>query len=188
MKKIYDFCNVFIGININRMKSDNNLSGQDFNMEYDVLKANDNNILFNEIEKPRLTKYFLEKIDDEKIFIKKGDIILKLIYPIRFIYVNYDSFFLVPSMYCVIRVNENSKIDSLTLWSYLNSSYVKKNILSKIQGNSNSISIKINDIKNMEVNENIIKKINTKLFYKINVYNQLQTKKNNILMDIINKY
>lgn len=187
MKKINDLCDVFIGVNINRHKLNIKSSSKDLISEYNVLKTCDNNILLNELEKPKLVKYHLEKIDDEKIFVKKGDILLKLIYPIKFIYVNSDFKFLVPSMYCVIRIKEKSKINELTLWSYLNSNYVSKNISKQIQGNANSISIKINDIKNMEFNENIVKNINSKLFYKFHIYNQLQNKKNNILMNIINR-
>lgn len=188
MIKISDFCDIFIGLNINRLKNEINSLSQNSNIDYYVLRTNDNSILFNEIEKPKLIKNSFEKINDNKMFVRKGDILLKLIYPIKFIYVNCESVFLVPSMYCIIRVNNKSKFDSMTLWAYLNSNYVKKHVYSKIQGNSNSISIKINDIKNMEINQNIIKKVNSNLFYKIHLYSQLQNKKINLLMDIINKY
>ena len=135
--KLGDISNIFIGVLINREISGFgeyqyklfNLKNYDFNEEYETVKT--------------------QKFLDDKLT-KKGDLLIKLIYPNRIIFIDEKlENFLVPSQMCVIRP-DYKKVDAEFLKWYLESDMGKKEIELDITGSSIQ-KISVASLKKLEV-------------------------------------
>ncbi len=171
--------NLFIGTS--RYVTDNNISLKTGNFyKYKTLKVNlniaelidglDNNIFFN--------SYFEKEINN-KYFLKKGDILVKLVKPIEFFFVieNIDAIF--NKSYCVIRSNSYSFEKMTYLWSYLKIN--EKNISKKLSQQQVISLINIKDIKKIKIDEKVFDDEFLKLFYLKTELKNLLNKKQNLL-------
>lgn len=127
---------------------------------------------------------------------KKGDILIKLIYPNRVIYMDEDmEKLLVPSQMCLIRANENKVNPHFLKW-YLESDIGKQNLL---LGTTGSIIPKISvaSLKKIEIpNISIEKQNETAELIKLwgkekkilkEIINQKDCLYNNMIMQIVEK-
>lgn len=135
--KLENISEVFIGILTSREISDFgeyqykifNIKNYDSNEEYETVKA--------------------EKRLDDKLT-KKGDLLIKLIYPNRIVYIDENlEGFLVPSQMCVIRP-DTQKIDPEFLKWYLESDLGKEIIEPHITGSSIQ-KISVGSLKKLEI-------------------------------------
>lgn len=87
---------------------------------------------------------------------KKGDLLFRLLYPNKIIYVNKElEGLLIPSQYCIIRV-QNEKMDPDVLKWYLESKRAKQDLNSKITG-SIIKSMPVSNLKTLEIPDISIK-------------------------------
>lgn len=90
----------------------------------------------------------LKNFDDK--LTRKGDLLIRLVYPNRIIYIDGDmENLLVPSQMCIIRVDPK-KVDSQYLKWYLESESGKERILENITGSSIQ-KISVSDLRKLEV-------------------------------------
>ena len=90
----------------------------------------------------------LKNFDDK--LTRRGDLLIRLVYPNRIIYIDGDmENLLVPSQMCIIRVDPK-KVDSQYLKWYLESESGKERILENITGSSIQ-KISVSDLRKLEV-------------------------------------
>lgn len=90
----------------------------------------------------------LKNFDDK--LTRKGDLLIRLVYPNRIIYIDGEmENLLVPSQMCIIRVDPK-KVDSQYLKWYLESESGKERILENITGSSIQ-KISVSDLRKLEV-------------------------------------
>lgn len=119
--KIEDIAQVIIGV---LTKRENEENGQN---EYSLfsLKNYEEN---NEYEKLKTNKNIEDKVA------RNGDLLFRLLYPNRIIYVDEKiEGMLIPSQFCIIRTNK-SKMDSIVLKWYLESNSVQEELKQKVTG------------------------------------------------------
>lgn len=164
--KLEDISEIFIGVLTSREIKDLgrykynifNLKNYDLQEEYEIVKT----------EKP---------LEDK--LTKKGDLLIKLIYPNRIIYIdNKLENLLVPSQMCVIRTDKK-KMDSRFLKWYLENDIGKEKILSEITGSSIQ-KISVASLKKIDVPVLDLEKQKT-ITDLINLWN----KEKDVLQDII---
>ena len=90
-----------------------------------------------------------DKLLDDKLT-KEGDILIRLIYPNRVIYINEQmKDLLVPSQMCVIRVDRNKYNSDFLKW-YLESDLGKEKLLDETKGSSIQ-KISVSSLKEIEI-------------------------------------
>lgn len=103
------------------------------------------------INKEDLGQAVLSKDVDEDKYTREGDIVIKLSTPYDAAYVTADMAGLViPSFCAAIRVTKKDMIDAKYLSAFLNTGYVKEQLLSKVVGSAKPM-IKISDIRELNV-------------------------------------
>lgn len=135
--KLENIAEVFIGVLTSREITNSgqyqykmfNIKNYDLNEEYEIVRT--------------------EKVLDDKLT-KKGDLLIKLIYPNRIIYIDENlEGLLVPSQMCVIRLN-TPKINPEFLKCYLESDLGKEKIEPYITGSSIP-KISVASLKKIEI-------------------------------------
>ena len=103
------------------------------------------------INKEDLGQAVLSREVDEDKYTKEGDIVIKLSTPYDAAYVTADMAGLViPSFCAVIRVIKDGVADVKFLSAFLNTKYVKEQLLSKVVGSAKPM-IKVADIKELNI-------------------------------------
>lgn len=103
------------------------------------------------INKEDLGQAVLSKDVDEDKYTRESDIVIKLSTPYDAAYVTADMAGLViPSFCAAIRVTKKDMIDAKYLSAFLNTGYVKEQLLSKVVGSAKPM-IKISDIRELNV-------------------------------------
>lgn len=181
--KLEDVANISIGILTSREKNQYgeyeykifNLKNYDEKEEYEIVKM------------PRNLQSKLTK---------KGDILIKLIYPNRVIYIGEDmENLLVPSQMCLIRVDKNKANPQFLKW-YLESDIGRQNLLQGITG-SIIPKISVSSLRKIEIPKISIEKQNEtaeliELWGKEKrileeIINQKDCLYNNMIMQIVEK-
>lgn len=105
------------------------------------------------INKDDLGEAVLTKDIDEKKYTKEGDVVIKLSTPYDAAYVTEEMAGLViPSFCAVVRAKEDAPADTKYLSAFLNSSYVRDQLVSKVVGSTRPM-LKISDINGLEIPE-----------------------------------
>lgn len=103
------------------------------------------------INKEDLGQAVLSKDVDEDKYTREGDIVIKLSTPYDAAYVTADMAGLVIPSFCAsVRVTKKDMIDAKYLSAFLNTGYVKEQLLSKVVGSAKPM-IKISDIRDLNV-------------------------------------
>ena len=93
-----------------------------------------------------------KQIDDDK-YTREGDVVIKLSTPYDAAYINAeDAGIAIPSFCAAIRIKDENKMDAQYLSAFLNSSYVRDELIAKVVGSTRPM-IKITDIRALEVPE-----------------------------------
>lgn len=102
------------------------------------------------IIKVDLGKVNLSKAIDDDKYTQEGDVIIKLSTPYDAVYISKENVGLaIPSFCAAIRLMDD-KVDAKYLLAYLNSSYVRNQLTSKVMGASRPM-IKITDIRKLNI-------------------------------------
>lgn len=110
-------------------------------------------IVSGAINKDDLGEAVLTKDIDEKKYTKEGDVVIKLSTPYDAAYVTEEMAGLViPSFCAVVRAKEDAPADTKYLSAFLNSSYVRDQLVSKVVGSTRPM-LKISDINGLEIPE-----------------------------------
>ncbi|KFB07966.1 hypothetical protein [Malacoplasma iowae] len=186
IKKIENYFDVFLGVS--RFVDENNNKSKvahDVNyIKHKIMRMDTSKILISSREDFTESVGLFAKELDKSNFIKKGDIVVKLMFPLKFIYIDFkieDNNYLIPSQYCIIRKKSNS-INPIDLWAYLNNSDSIKKIISKKEGNNLMNFVKISYIKEISYDDSSLSNLKTNLFYKLTKLTSLIEKKK-ILID-----
>ena len=93
-----------------------------------------------------------KKIDEDK-YTHEGVVVIKLSKPYDAAYVNAEEAGIAIQSYCAaIRITDKSKMDARYLSAFLNSSYVRDELIAKVVGSTRPM-IKITDIRTLKVPE-----------------------------------
>ena len=96
------------------------------------------------------TAELVKKIDDDK-YTHEGDVVIKLSTPYDAAYITKgDAGIAIPSFCAAIRIKDCNEMDAEYLLAYLNSSYVREQLVAKVMGSTRPM-IKITDIRALEV-------------------------------------
>ena len=176
---------LFIGAT--RFLTDNSILDNFGNFyKYKMLKVNLNNDgLIDDFDQSLFFNSYFSKQIDEKYFLKKGDILVKLIKPIEFFLITKNMDCIFNKSFCIIRSTKDDYENSLNLWSYLKIN--EKNISKKLSQQQFVSMINLKDIKKIRINEKSINKNLLKFFYKKSEFNNLLAKKQ-ILLDRLFNY
>ena len=135
--KLVEIAQIMIGILVKREKVENGKNSY----ELFSLKSFENE---QEYEKITTNKNFEDKLA------KKGDLLFRLLYPNKIIYVDDKlSGLLIPSQFCIIRVKKE-KMDPVVLKWYLESKISGDELDSKVTG-SIIKSVSLTNLKTVEV-------------------------------------
>lgn len=142
--KLENISNVIAGQIMTRVTDEN---GKGEKVKVLVPKAIADGVILKE----ELGQAVLIKDVDEEKYTKEGDVIIKLSTPYDAAYVTADDTGLViPSFCATIRINDASLMDAKYLSAFLNTSYVREQLISKVLGSARPM-IKINDIRALEL-------------------------------------
>ena len=132
------------------------------------------------ILKESLGEAILSKdVDDDK-YTKEGDVVIKLSTPYDAAYVTADNVgFVIPSFCAAIRVSKDSQLDAKYLSAFLNTSYVRNQLMAKVVG-SNRPMIKITDVRALE-----IPKVSVQDMKDIGEAYMLSGKKKSVLLEMV---
>ena len=186
VKKIESNFHVFLGVS-RFVDENNNKSKVAHDVRYikhKIMRVDTSKILISSGEDFTESIGLFTKELDKSNFIRKGDIVVKLMFPLKFIYIDFEienNNYLIPSQYCVIRKKSNS-ISPTDLWAYLNNSDSIKKIISKKEGNNLMNFVKISYIKEISYDDSTLSDLKTNLFYKLTKLASLIEKKK-ILID-----
>ena len=113
-----------------------------------TLKAFSNSIsLIHE----HLDQFVANEEIDKGYISRVGDIIIRLRYPIRAVYIDTSTEgMIVPSLMCIVRVINNISLNKEFLAYFLNSTVVKKELQTKIKGTAIQM-IRTKDIEDIEI-------------------------------------
>lgn len=189
MFKLKEKYQLFIGTF--RYFTDNNILNSTGNFyKYKMLKVNNlnNNGLIDDSNQSLFFNSYFQKNIDKKYYLKKGDILVKLIKPIEFYLVTKDLDWIFNKSYCVIRSNKKTYDDALNLWAYLkmNEKNISKKFLQKQSVSTISV-INLSTVKEIEINEKSFNKNLINLFYKKSELANLLIKKQ-LLLDKLFAY
>lgn len=191
MFKLGDRYQLFIGAF--RYLTDNNILNSTGSFyKYKMIKVNNlnNNGLIDDSNQSLSFNSYFQKNIDKKYYLKKGDILVKLIKPIEFYLVKNDLDWIFNKSFCVIRSNKQNYEDALNLWAYLKMN--EKNISNKFlqKQNESTISvINVSTVKEIEINEKAFNNKNLiKLFYKKSELSNLLIKKQFLLDKLFTYY
>lgn len=191
MFKLGDRYQLFIGAF--RYLTDNNILNSTGSFyKYKMIKVNNlnNNGLIDDSNQSLSFNSYFQKNIDKKYYLKKGDILVKLIKPIEFYLVKNDLDWIFNKSFCVIRSNKQNYEDALNLWAYLKMN--EKNISNKFlqKQNESTISvINVSTVREIEINEKAFNNKNLiKLFYKKSELANLLIKKQFLLDKLFTYY
>lgn len=103
------------------------------------------------IVKEHLGKAILNKSIDLEKYTRAGDVVIKLSTPYDAAFVSEDCAGLaIPSFCAVIRIKEECEVDSKYVSAFLNTSYVRENLTSKVKGSPRPM-IKISDVRALDI-------------------------------------
>lgn len=145
-RKLGDIANVAVGQILTRVTNMGNVGKA-------VPVLSPKAIVLGVINKDDLGEAVLTKDIDEKKYTKEGDVVIKLSTPYDAAYVTEEMTGLViPSFCAVVRAREGARIDTKYLSAFLNSSYVREQLVSKVVGSTRPM-LKISDINGLEIPE-----------------------------------
>lgn len=145
-RKLGDIANVTVGQILTRVKNKNN-------EEKTVHVLSPKAIVSGVINREDIGEAVVTKDIDEKKYTKEGDVVIKLSTPYDAAYVTEEMAGLViPSFCAVVRAKEDAPVDTKYLSAFLNSSYVREQLVSKVVGSARPM-LKISDINRLEIPE-----------------------------------
>ncbi len=171
--KLDEIASVIAGQIMTRV-TDENIQGE--TIQVLVPKAISEGIIIKE----SLGEAILSKdVDDDK-YTKEGDVVIKLSTPYDAAYVTADNVgFVIPSFCAAIRVSKDSQLDAKYLSAFLNTSYVRNQLMAKVVG-SNRPMIKITDVRALE-----IPKVSVQDMKDIGEAYMLSGKKKSVLLEMV---
>lgn len=171
--KLDEIASVIAGQIMTRV-TDENVQGE--TIQVLVPKAISEGIILKE----SLGEAILSKdVDDDK-YTKEGDVVIKLSTPYDAAYVTADNVgFVIPSFCATIRVSKDSQLDAKYLSAFLNTSYVRNQLMAKVVG-SNRPMIKITDVRALE-----IPKVSVQDMKDIGEAYMLSGKKKSVLLEMV---
>lgn len=171
--KLDEIASVIAGQIMTRV-TDENVQGE--TIQVLVPKAISEGIILKE----SLGEAILSKdVDDDK-YTKEGDVVIKLSTPYDAAYVTADNVgFVIPSFCAAIRVSKDSQLDAKYLSAFLNTSYVRNQLMAKVVG-SNRPMIKITDVRALE-----IPKVSVQDMKDIGEAYMLSGKKKSVLLEMV---
>ena len=93
----------------------------------------------------------LTKVIDEDKFTQAGDVVIKLSTPYDAAYVTEEyAGIAIPSFCAAIRITDENEMDATYLSAFLNSSYVREQLIAKVVGSARPM-IKVTDIRALEI-------------------------------------
>lgn len=131
-----DICDIKIGCVLGRAKAD--IQGINF---YNVLTLK--SVQDDEISKNDLDPFWAKSEIKDDFISKEGDVVVRLREPLKSIFIAKEyKDILIPSLFAIIRVKDEKRINPEYISLYLNSNEVKKQLFSKIQGSAiNTVSL-----------------------------------------------
>lgn len=138
--KLNDIADVFIGLTLDRKKSIDNENSHDYKL-----------FSFKHYEEKRDYPIFNSKqAVAEKLIAKKEDLLIRLLYPNKIIYVkdNLEGL-LIPSQFCIIRIKRED-FNSIYIKWYLESEEGKQAVFEYVTGTIIQ-SLPVNSIKKIEI-------------------------------------
>lgn len=108
--KLSELCEIFIGVN--RFKTQNQLLDKsEYIHSYNLYRPSPNNSILISNDNYNFEKCYFDKLIDEKNFLLKGDILMKLVMPFKFILIDETiNMFLASSQYCIFRIRNKNLI------------------------------------------------------------------------------
>ncbi len=134
------------GLVLNRKKAESEKTAK---RKYKLLtlKSIQNN---GKIEKESLEEFYSNEVLAENYITSKGDVVIRISEPNTAVFINEDlEGILVPSQFCLIRVEEKKINPEFLVW-YLNSEYIKKKIQKSLIGSAIGI-IKTSFLNDLEI-------------------------------------
>lgn len=108
-------------------------------------------IVAGTVIKEDLGEVILAKAVDPDKYTRAGDVVIKLSTPYDAAYVmEAEAGLLLPSFCAAIRIMEGSEIDAKYLSAFINSSYVKEQLTTKVVGSARPM-IKVTDIRTLKI-------------------------------------
>lgn len=163
------------GLVLNRKKSESEETAE---KKYSLLTLKSiQNV--GKIEKEHLDEFYSTEVLSENYITSKGDVVIRISEPNTAVFINAGlDGILVPSQFCLIRVNEKKINPEFLAW-YLNSEYVKKEIQKSLIGSTIGI------IKTSFLNELEVKIISIEKQEKIIKINELKNKEEELTKKLI---
>lgn len=184
--RLSELCEIFIGVN--RFKTQNQLNDIDkseYVYSYNLYRPSPNNSILISKENYNFEKCYFDKSIDEKNFLLKGDILMKLVMPFKFILIDGTiDMFLASSQYCIFRIKNKNLITPKQLWLYLNM-YFEEEFKQYINKTLGIASIKTSDFKNKFINLDKVNDKKANLFYKSKFLDELHSNRKLLLEKII---
>lgn len=185
-KKIKNNFDVFLGVS-RFVDIENNKSkiNNDFDnyLQYKLMRVDATKILINDKSDFTESIVLFQKEINESNFLQKNDIVVKLMFPLKFVFIDIDlkeNKYLIPSQYCILRAN-NSKVNPKEVWAYLNNGELLKKIISKKEGNQLMNFVKTSYIKEIDLDASKLSSKKAQLFYKLTKLEDLLNKKKKII-------